>query len=320
VSGHSPLHFDLSTFDVYGAFAAGAELHMVPPELSLLPHELAAFIRDGAITQWLSVPAVLGYMARFGVIAQGDFPALRRVLWCGEVLPTPVLMHWMARLPHVAFTNLYGPTETTIASSYYTVPSCPADELEQIPIGAPCDGESLHVLDARLEPVPAGQIGDLYIGGVGQSPGYYRDPERTAAAFIRQTAADGRGERLYRTGDLARVGEDGLVYFVGRVDTQIKHRGHRVELGEVESALSTIEGLAEHAVVSVDSGGFEGALICCAFVPSGENGPTAAALRAELARLLPSYMLPSRWRRLAALPRNANGKIDRPALKRSFEK
>lgn len=319
VSGHSPLHFDLSTFDVYGAFASGAELHMVPPELSLLPHELAAFIRGHELTQWFSVPAALGYMARFGVIEQGDFPTLERVLWCGEVLPTPVLIHWMRRLPHVAFTNLYGPTETTIASSFHTVVSCPESEQAPISIGTPCDGESILVLDARLQHVPPGEIGDLYIGGDGLSPGYYRDPEKTDAAFVTRVAEDGRTERIYRTGDLARVGEDGLVYFIGRADTQIKCRGHRVELGEVESALSSIEGLAEHAVVAVDTGGFEGAVICCAFVAARPGGIDASKIRAELTRLLPPYMLPSRWRELAALPRNANGKVDRAALQRSFD-
>lgn len=319
VSGHSPLHFDLSTFDVYGALAAGAELHLVPPEVSLLPHRLADFVRESALTQWFSVPAALGYMARYGVVSEGDFPCLRRVLWCGEVLPTPVLRHWMMRLPHATFTNLYGPTEATIASSHHTVPECPEDDRAAVPIGVPCAGESLLVLDGKLDPAPPGEIGDLYIAGAGLSPGYWRDPAKTAAAFLTRVAADGRGERLYRTGDLARVGDDGLVYFVGRADTQIKCRGHRVELGEVESALQGITGLAEHAVVATDTGGFEGAVICCAFVPAPGSGVTAAQVRADLGRLLPGYMLPSRWQSLPALPRNANGKVDRGALRRSFE-
>ncbi|HEY2824705.1 MAG TPA: AMP-binding protein, partial [Gemmatimonadales bacterium] len=111
ISGHPPLHFDLSTFDIFGTFAAGAELHLVPPELSLVPHRLVELIRDEGLTQWFSVPSALNYMAKFDAVAPGDFPTLRRVLWCGEVLPTPVLTYWMNRLPHVTFTNLYGPTE-----------------------------------------------------------------------------------------------------------------------------------------------------------------------------------------------------------------
>ena len=184
VSCHPPLHFDLATFDIFGAFAAGAKLHLVPPELSLLPNKLADFIRDSELTQWFSVPSVLNYMAKFDVVRQNDFPALRRLLWCGEVFPTPALSYWMKRLPRVSFTNLYGPTEATIASSYYKVPNCPADNTQAIPIGTACDGEELLVLDGSLRPVPQGEVGDLYIGGVGLSPGYWRDPAKTAAAFV----------------------------------------------------------------------------------------------------------------------------------------
>src|SRR5437867_3144146 len=106
ISGHPPLHFDLSTFDIFGTFAAGAELHLVPPELSLLPHKVAELIRESELTQWFSVPSVLNYMAKFDAVRPGDFPSLRRVLWCGEVLPTPSLIYWMRRLPHVTFTDL----------------------------------------------------------------------------------------------------------------------------------------------------------------------------------------------------------------------
>ncbi len=163
ISGHPPLHFDLSTFDVFGTFAAGAQIHLVPPDLNLLPTALAQFIRAAELTQWFSVPSLLGYLAKFDVVRFDDFPTLRRLLWCGEVFPTPALRYWMTRLPHVTFTNLYGPTETTIASSYYTVPSCPEDDRAAIPIGSPCAGEELLVLNERLQPVPPGEVGDLYI-------------------------------------------------------------------------------------------------------------------------------------------------------------
>src|SRR3989454_11310153 len=110
ISGHSPLHFDLSMFDIFGTFAAGGELYLVPPELNIQPAKLAEFIRTSALTQWFSVPSILNYMAKFDVVRFRDFPALRRLLWCGEVCPTPALIYWMRRLPHVTFTNLYGPT------------------------------------------------------------------------------------------------------------------------------------------------------------------------------------------------------------------
>jgi amino acid adenylation domain-containing protein len=318
ISGHPPLHFDLSTFDIYATLAAGAELHLVSTELNLSPQKLAAFIRDSELTQWFSVPSVLTYLAKFDVVRENDFPRLGRVLWCGEVLPTPILIHWMRLLPHARFTNLYGPTEATIASSYYTVPEVPASELDAIPIGTACDGEELLVLDEALEPTPSGEIGDLYIGGAGLSPGYWRDEEKTAAAFRPDPRSAEPEARIYRTGDLARLADDGLVHFLGRVDSQIKSRGYRIELGEIETALSALEELRESAVVGVEVGGFEGTAICCAFAPKTTTEVTPAGLRTELQRVLPPYMLPARWLALDELPKNVNGKIDRPRLRELF--
>jgi amino acid adenylation domain-containing protein len=315
ISGHPPLHFDLSTFDIYATFAAGAELHLVPASLGLDPKGTARFISDHELTQWFSVPSVLTYLARFDAVAQDAFPSLERLLWCGEVLPTPVLAHWMRRLPHVRFTNLYGPTEATIASSFHDVAEVPPDESVPVPIGLPCDGESLVVLDGDT-PAPVGGIGELYIGGVGLSPGYWRDEEKTAAAF----RADPRDptQRIYRTGDLARVDVDGIVHFLGRTDSQIKSRGYRIELGEIEAAVSTVAGVRECAVVGVDTGGFEGTTICCAYsVADGAELP-AAEVRKHLTALIPRYMLPARWEVLDAFPQNVNGKIDRPALRERF--
>jgi len=319
VSCHSPLHFDLSTFDIFGAFAAGAELHLVPPELNSLPHKLAEFIRSSELTQWFSVPSILNYLAKFDAVRQHDFPALQRLLWCGEVFPTPTLIHWMTRLPHVTFTNLYGPTETTIASAYYTVRQCPRAVTDDVPIGRGCDGEGVLVLDDRLEPVVDGEIGALYISGVGLSPGYWRDPERTADVFLSGPRARGPRDRLYKTGDLARVGPDGEVYFVGRADTQIKSRGYRIELGEIEAALNTIDALQESAVVGIPTGGFEGTIVACAYAPLPGRRVSSADLRKTLSALVPAYMLPSRWLELPALPKNASGKIDRRTLRERFD-
>jgi amino acid adenylation domain-containing protein len=314
LSSHPPLHFDLSTFDLYGAFAVGAELHLVPPSANLLPQRLAAFIRHAELTQWFSVPSTLAFMARADAV--GDFASLRRVLACGEVLPTPVLAHWMRRLPGVRFTNLYGPTEATIASSFHTIPVPPADDAAPVPIGRAIPGEELLVLDDRREPVPAGEVGDLYIAGAGLSAGYWRDPERTRQVFVEDPARSGR--RLYRTGDLARVDADGVVHFVGRADSQIKSRGYRIELGEIETALARVDGLAESAVVAVESDGFEGTAICCAYAPLAGVDVAPPSLRTQLTAVLPTYMLPVRWLALDALPKNVNGKIDRSALRQRF--
>jgi amino acid adenylation domain-containing protein len=312
ISGHPPLHFDLSTFDIYGTFLAGAELHLVPAVANLVPHKLAELIRESELTQWFAVPSIFTFMAKFGVVEPGAFPSLERVLWCGEVLPTPILIEWMKAVPQATFTNLYGPTEATIASSYYTMPSIPAN-----PIGVPCTEEELIVLDEKLQPVGAGEIGDLFIGGVGLSPGYWRDEEKTAAAFLPDPRAD--GERIYRTGDLAKVQDDGLVYFLGRADSQIKHRGYRIELGEIETALGALEELAEVAVVGVDTSGFEGTAICCAYAPAAGKSADPVRIGEQLRKVLPPYMVPGRWLALEVLPKNVNGKIDRRGLRELFE-
>lgn len=318
ISGHPPLHFDLSTFDIYGTFAAGAQLHLVAPEMSLLPHKLAEFIRVSELTQWFSVPTVLNLMAKFDVVRPNDFPALKRLLWCGEKFPTPPLIYWMTRLPQVSFTNLYGPTEATIASSYYRVPELPADEKQEIPIGTACDGEELLVLDEHLRPTAPGEVGDLYIAGVGLSPGYWRDPEKTSAAFLPRPGGSGPDDRIYKTGDLARLGSDGLVYLLGRADSQVKVRGYRIEIGEIEAALNAMEGLREGAVVAVDTGGFEGNVLCCAYVPAPGAPITPLSIKKHLGQVLPGYMVPTRWMTLGTLPLNANGKIDRRRLKEDF--
>jgi len=315
ISGHPPLHFDLSTFDIYATLGAGAQLHMVPAELNLFPNKIADFIRRHELTQWFSAPSLLNYMAKQDVVAQGDFPTMKRLLWCGEVFPTPALRYWMKRLPHVSFTNLYGPTEATIASSYYTIPARPPRDDSHIPIGTPCDGEQLLVLDDNLQPSPPGEIGALFISGVGLSPGYWRDEQKTSEVFL-DTASYGR---IYKTGDLAQVGEDGLVYFLGRADSQIKSRGYRIELGEIETALNALGLLRECAVVAVNNDVFEGMAICCAYAPLPGAGGNPTTLRQALRRTLPNYMLPSHWIRFERLPQNGNGKIDRRELREQFQ-
>jgi amino acid adenylation domain-containing protein len=318
VSCHPPLHFDLSTFDIYGALAAGAQLHLVPPEINLLPHRLGDFIRNSELTQWFSVPSALLPMARFDVLEQDDFPALRRLLWCGERFPTPALIYWMRHLPHVTFVNLYGPTEATIASSYYHVPRCPEDDHAPIPIGVACDGETLLVLDEQMRPAAPEEIGDLFISGVGLSPGYWKDPAKTAEAFRQNPNGVDPSDRIYKTGDLAKAGKDGLIYLIGRSDAQIKSRGYRIELGEIEAAIQAVPGVQDTAVVALDLGDTEGVAICCAYVLASGCDLVPAAIRKQVAQVLPHYMIPTRWQTLDLIPRTGTGKTDRALVKQRF--
>jgi acyl-coenzyme A synthetase/AMP-(fatty) acid ligase len=229
-------------------------------------------------------------------------------------MPASVLGEWMRRVRHPRYTNLYGPTETTIASSYFDVDAIPDEETDSVSIGVACRGEELLLLDERRRPVSPGEIGQIFIAGVGLSPGYWRDDEKTREVFVK----DAQGSRIYATGDLGRREENGVFRFVGRVDSQVKHRGYRIELGEIEGALNGISQLRECAVTAVASTGFEGTTICCAYVPDTAD-VTPVRLRAALSSSLPSYMLPSRWQAFDALPKNANGKIDRRSLREQFE-
>ena len=320
VSGHAPLHFDLSTFDIYGAFASGAELHMVPPDIGIIPKEIAGFIEESRLTQWFSVPSLLSYMARFDAIQQDAFPHLKRMIWCGEVFPVSPLRYWMQRLPHVQFTNLYGPTETTIASSYYTLPEIPESDSAELPIGRPCDGEDLIILDEHMKDVPDGEIGELYIKGDGLTMGYWQNREKSDQVFLRLSNEKGEAERVYKTGDLARKLHSGLVYYHGRIDNQIKTRGYRVELGEVENALLRIPGVKACAVVPYHLIGMDTQGIGCAFeMKTAYHKPDLVKLRKKLAEYVPAYAIPSKWIELDELPKNGNGKIDRKIITHNLE-
>jgi amino acid adenylation domain-containing protein len=246
LSQHAPLHFGLSTLDIFGALWSGAELHLVPPELDLFPNDLARFIRDRMITQWSSMPAGLSLMARYDAVRWGDFPVLRRVMWSGEA-PAAAVMHWMQRLPHVQFTGLYGPVETTVASSCYSIRRSPFDVHASIPIGRACGDTELLLLDDQLQPVPAGATGHLYIRGPGLSPGYWRDIAKTRSVFVTMPGSHGACGRMYRTGDLARLAVDGELHLVLRGDAEIQSLGHGGQPGgpaEPERAMTVGRAVA----------------------------------------------------------------------------
>ena len=276
-----------------------------------MPHEVATFIQERQLTLWFSVPSQMAYVARFDALAGKDLTSLRHVVWCGDVLPTPSLLYWKHRLPGVTFTNRYGPTEATVASSYYTVPDDFDDPTASIPIGTACEGEELLVLDEQLARVPDGDTGDIHIRGVGLSPGYWRDPERTAAAFPQEPHATGGAGRLYRTGDRGRRGPDGLVHFLGRADFQIKASGYRIEPAEVENAILRIGEIAACTVVSVKVDDFSGSGVGCAYVLANGTPLRVGEIKKRLADKLPPYMVPTRWLVLDELPVDSRGKIDR---------
>ncbi|HEX7240246.1 MAG TPA: amino acid adenylation domain-containing protein, partial [Longimicrobiaceae bacterium] len=233
----------------------------------------------------------------------------RRVVCSGETLGAEVRDRFFERLPHAELHNLYGPTEAAVDVTYW--PCLPRGGRRVVPIGRPVANTRVHVLDGRLDPVPVGVPGELFIGGVQVGRGYHGRPELTAERFVPDPFAGRPGARAYRTGDLVRWLPDGVVEYLGRIDFQVKVRGFRIEPGEVEAALLAHPGVRE--VVAVVRGDAAGEKRLVAYVTGGAEAG-AAELRAWLRERLPEYMVPSAIVALERLPLSPNGKTDRRAL------
>lgn len=303
------LTFDLSAFDMFTAWERGACLCVPTAGQKMLPGK---YITDSGITVWFSVPSTGLLMSRLRMLKPDRYPVLRWSLFCGEALPTGLAQEWAQAAPHSVIENLYGPTELTIACTYYrwNPERSPGEsELGLVPIGEPYPGMSVLVADENLQEVPPGATGELLMTGPQLSLGYYCDPERTAAAFI---VPEGRREVYYRTGDrVRRPMAGGALTYLGRTDNQIKIQGYRVELGEIE-AVARAESGAESAIAvgwPVTGSGAGGIVL---FI--GDERCNVTALRERLIARLPAYMHPSEVRAIAEFPLNANGKFDRRAL------
>ncbi|MET8936054.1 amino acid adenylation domain-containing protein [Streptomyces rubiginosohelvolus] len=309
--------FDVFTGDLVRALCSGGTLVLADRDLLFDTTRLYRTMRQERVDCAEFVPAVVrgltDHCARQGL--RLDF---LRLLVVGSDAWSVGEYRRLSELcgPGTRLVNSYGLTEATIDSAYF---EGPVDDLEpgaMVPIGRPLPNSTLHILDAHGEPVPPGVPGELWIGGDGVALGYAGDPEQTGERFLTLTlsrAADARAERLYRTGDIARWDARGRVHLLGRTDGQIKLRGHRIEIGEIEAHLAQWPPLARAVVtVRTDTGG--DAALCAYCVPEADAAFDVRALRRHLARSLPSYMIPSHFTELPALPLTANGKVDTAAL------
>jgi len=308
------LTFDLSTADMFVAWERGACVCCPSEKVLINP---GRFINDARLTIWFSVPSTAVFMKRLGALKAGAYPRLRASLFCGEALPVELVGAWAKAAPNSVIENLYGPTELTVACTYYRwdparSPSESAYGL--VPIGEPFPGMRPLVVDESLNEVKPGQDGELLMTGPQLSLGYWNDPVQTAAAFV---IPPGRSEVYYRTGDRVRrpVGKSPLLY-LGRTDDQIKILGHRVELGEVEAVVRKESGI--EGVVALgwprNAGGADGVEV---FLQT--DGPTQPDLMRRVANRLPFYMVPRRYHFLVPFPLNASGKYDRKALTKRLE-
>ena len=310
LSSHPPFHFDLSTFDLYASFKAGATLALVPEELSVFPGALMRYIEEQKITLWNSVPSLLSYMAKSDVLDAKRLKRVRAFFFNGEIFPPRFLRDWMHTYPDKSFINMYGPTEATVQCSFYRIPKAPADVSKPVPIGKACPNTELFALTDEGTVAKEGEEGELYIRGSCLSPGYFRNPQKTAEAFV-QDPRTSEPVRVYKTGDLVLLNRRGEFEFIGRKDHQVKHLGYRIELGEIEAALYALPYVKEAAVVSLS---LNDATRLVAFVAL-EPGHDQKAVHLGLEKQLPHYMLPHEFRMLPALPKTSTGKTDRVLLK-----
>ncbi|MEU1601783.1 amino acid adenylation domain-containing protein [Micromonospora matsumotoense] len=294
--------FDASFWELCMALTSGAAL-VVPTERLLVGDLLAEFVRANGITHATLPPAVLTPLA-----AQ-PLPTLRSLVLAGEACPAELVTRWAEGRRMV---NAYGPTETTVCATMSA--DLRADRAGAgVPIGRPVRNCQVYVLDDSLRLVPAGVAGELYVSGRALARGYLRRPGLTATRFVADPYS-GPGERMYRTGDLVRWRPDGELEFVGRVDDQVKVRGHRIEPGEVEAVLTRHDAVTQAAVVVRELGAGGRQLVGYLVGPPGGPAPEPAVVRAFVATQLPEYMVPNVLVPLAALPLNRNGKVDRAAL------
>ncbi|MFE9048918.1 non-ribosomal peptide synthetase/type I polyketide synthase [Streptomyces rubiginosohelvolus] len=309
--------FDVFTGDLVRALCSGGTLVLADRDLLFDTTRLYRTMRQERVDCAEFVPAVvrglMDHCARQGL--RLDF---LRLLVVGSDAWSVGEYRGLSELcgPGTRLVNSYGLTEATIDSAYFEGPVDALEPGAMVPIGRPLPNSTLHILDAHGEPVPPGVPGELWIGGDGVALGYAGDPEQTGERFVIRTlsrAADARAERLYRTGDIARWDAHGRVHLLGRTDGQIKLRGHRIEIGEIEAHLAQWPPIARAVVtVRTDTGG--DAALCAYCVPEAGAALDVRALRRHLARSLPSYMIPSHFTELPALPLTANGKVDTAAL------
>jgi amino acid adenylation domain-containing protein len=314
-SQHSDLTFDLSVHDIFVAWERGACLYCLPERAVLLP---AKFIRDNALTSWFSVPSIIGVLSKMRLLETDFFPSLRCSFFCGEPLPTSYAQLWQNAAPHSIVENLYGPTEATIAISHYRWDRnhSPGECLNGIcPIGWTFARQRSSIADQDFNILPKNQTGELFLAGSQVTSGYWNDPEKTGAKFVRLGASE--DTTWYRTGDLVKQDWTGCMYYLGRIDDQVKIRGYRAELQEIEAVLRKACGTDQVVSVAwpVRDGSADGVV---AFVSSQKALDEGKALK-YCRTYLPGYMVPQRIYALDALPLNVNGKVDRRGLVRLLE-
>lgn len=303
----APFDFDVSVKDIYSTIKNGATMYVIPKVMFSFPAKLIAFMNEKKINTIIWAVSALRIIENLNAFT-GEIPHyLRTAMFSGEVMHNKVLNYWRKYLPQVRYVNLYGPTEITCNCTYYKVDRPFADE-EVLPIGVPFANSGVFLLDGDRQVTEEKTAGEICIKGTSLALGYYNNPEKTAEAFCQNPLNTAYPERIYRTGDIGMYNENGELMFLSRKDDQIKHMGHRIELGEVEAAANSLDFL-DAAVCIYDK---EAGKIVM-FYQSEE--PCDRELLKALGKKLPKYMFPNKLCHFEKLPLNKNNKIDRTYLR-----
>ena len=310
----NPIYFDNSVFDFYTAIFSGAALVPLTPAQVKDARQLVRWVEAGQCSIWFSVPSLLLYLLTTRAIGKSNLPTVRKFIFGGEGFPKPKLKQLFDLYGERAdLENVYGPTECTCICSARTIVAADFEDMQNLAsLGPVAQNFGFEIL-----PLDADQpdFGELFLRGPQVGLGYYRDPERTAKAFIQNPNHQNYADVGYRTGDLVQRDANGWLHFKGRADFQIKHMGYRIELEEIEAALGTLAGVKECAVVYQRLSDGLGQIIAFAAV---SEGASSEGLLAGIAAIVPPYMVPRKVVAMDGLPKNANGKIDRVALQASL--
>lgn len=305
----APIVFDHSSYEFCLMLIHSCTLDFIPESFPMFPARLLQYVVAQKITYIFWVPTIMVNIANMDLLSRIPLPDVHMVWFAGEVFPTKQFNYWRKYLPQATFVNLYGPTEITVDCTYYVIERELRDD-EPIPIGYPRRENDILILNEKNQPAQPGEEGELCVRGPYLAMGYYNNPEKTAAAFVQNPLNTAYPERIYRTGDIVYTNVRGEIVFKGRNDSLIKHMGKRIELGEIEHIIINTLKLVRNGCAVYDYNKKQ-----IVFFYETEEEIEASALRKEIGRALPAYMIPTRYVCLKELPRNTNGKIDRLQLK-----
>lgn len=313
LTGVNPLYFDNSVFDLYSSLMTGAALASFDRLTVRDPGKILKAIDYCRCTVWFSVPSMLIFLSTMRVLGPSAFQSITRIGFGGEGYPKPKLKQLFECFGHRArIINVYGPTECTCICSAYDVTAEDFEDMQTLsPIGELAPNFSGLILDGDRQVAP-GEVGELCLLGPNVGKGYFNNPQKSSSAYVQNPLNKSSREIMYRTGDLVRRSpEKGWIYFVGRIDFQVKHMGYRIELQEIEAALNRLEYVEEAAVVHGEVDGFGRIEAMIAVLEEVEEQQALADVR----KYVPDYMVPQRIRVVEVLPKNQNGKIDRPRIR-----